>query len=236
MKRQRTAAKPYGELRVELNRLGTSVDTALQRQGKKLKSLSRAEQHKCAGQMLSGMEGQIRNIVYKQDSTRILQQVIKYGSTKQRKQICKELRGKFIDLSEERYAHQSVLRLLEFGKEEVRSMIVREVLWACTRTLFHRIACKVTDYAVMVAATPQQKRQALQCFLSKKFAKEPVMEQDDPTMPCTMEAILTSATLRKKEKRYTVAKCLNPRGIPSECIISHAVPWSDSENALFLLG
>lgn len=205
-KRQRQAQKPYGQLRVDLNHLGTSVLSANKRGGrsKRLKDQSRNEQHKFVGVLIEKMKGNIRNIVYKADSTRILQTAIKYGSHEHHLAILAELRGRFIDLSTERYAHHTVRRLLEFGRGEVRTVIVRELTWACTRLILHRIACSVTDYAIMVAADCNQRRRALQCFVSMKFHKSPAMEEDpkgEGQRPCSLETILMAKGLRKKDKQ-----------------------------------
>ena len=75
----------------------------------------RREQYKIVESMIKKMEGNIYNIVRALDSTRAIQTAIKYGTKQQVLSIAKELKGHYIGLASDLYAHNTVKRLLEFS-------------------------------------------------------------------------------------------------------------------------
>ena len=187
-KRERKSRKSHGKLRSELNYLASSSSN--NNNHVKLSKRSRKQQHEFVGKLLTKVKGNILNIIKKLDSTRAIQTAIKYGSQPQILSITKELKGHFIDLCCDHYSHKTVKALLEYGRNEVREIIINELMKAITRLILHRLASSVVDYAIMVIADDKIRNKAFQFFISNKFIIMTQYEDDTETMPKSIDMIL----------------------------------------------
>lgn len=55
------------------------------------------------------IRGQVKDIVFKHDASRIVQTVVKYGGPKEREEIANELSGKYKELSQSKYSKVGVI-------------------------------------------------------------------------------------------------------------------------------
>jgi len=92
---QRKAAKPHSDLLVESKRVWSQLCR---------KNLSTTERQKHVKDLMKIIRGKVKDIVFKHDASRIVQTVVKYGSTKERDEIAAELKGKFKELSQNKYS------------------------------------------------------------------------------------------------------------------------------------
>ena len=104
-KRERRSKRSHGQMRNEVNQSFGQL---------KIADRPRREQYKLVESMIEKMKGNIYNIVRALDSTRAIQTAIKYGTKQQVLSIAKELKGHYIGLATDLYAHNTVKRLLEF--------------------------------------------------------------------------------------------------------------------------
>ena len=49
------------------------------------------------------IRGHVKEIVFKHDASRIVQSVVKYGNSKDREEIAKELNGQYKELAQSKY-------------------------------------------------------------------------------------------------------------------------------------
>ena len=76
-------------------------------------------------------------------------------------------------------ASETVKRLLEYGKSDVRQMIANELTQGLKKLLVHRTAAPIVDYAIVVVGDELIKRKALQYALSPKFRQLLETEEND---------------------------------------------------------
>lgn len=50
------------------------------------------------------IRGRVKDIVFKHDASRIIQSMVKYGGQKERDEIALELKGRFRELSQNKYS------------------------------------------------------------------------------------------------------------------------------------
>eukprot|EP01084_Bolivina_argentea_P288285 494770_1 len=197
-RRQRKSLKSHGQLRCELNTLATNNTQSLP-----LSKRSKQEQHAFIDTLLTKMKGNILPIVKNLDATKTIQTCIKYGNQKQIKQITNELKGHFINLCCDYYAHRTIKSLLMYGKTDVRNIIISELMKAITRLILHRLASSVIDYAIMVMADEYTKRIAFQYFISPKFILmtqyEDNMDEKGKKIPKTINNILKTCDSVSKQ-------------------------------------
>lgn len=54
------------------------------------------------------VRGQVKDIVFKHDASRIIQTIVKHGSTAQREEIATELKGHYQALAQNKYSKVSI--------------------------------------------------------------------------------------------------------------------------------
>lgn len=106
--KERKAAKPNADDVEQLKHLWEKL---------RLKSnVDKEERKKLIDQTMEIVTGRIKEFVFKHDSVRVIQSVLKYTtSMDQRKTIARELKGEFKGLAEGKYAKFLVAKLLEKG-------------------------------------------------------------------------------------------------------------------------
>ena len=92
---QRKAAKPHSILLADAKRAWT-----LARQ----KNLSKEERTKHINALMDIIRGNIKDIVFKHDASRIVQTAVKWGGQKERNEIAEELKGKYRELAQSKYS------------------------------------------------------------------------------------------------------------------------------------
>jgi pumilio family protein 6 len=92
---QRRAQKPHFDL---LSRAKSTW--ALARQ----KNIPSSERQKHIKDLMDVLRGNVRDIVFKHDASRIVQTAVKYGGQKERDEIALELKGRYKDLAQNRYS------------------------------------------------------------------------------------------------------------------------------------
>lgn len=109
---QRKAAKPHSALLSQAKQAWT-----LARQ----KNLSKGDRTKHIRALMDIVRGQVKDIVFKHDASRIIQTIVKYGSAKDREEVAKELKGKYQDLAQSKY---SKVRLVPLSRLFAHQRIV----------------------------------------------------------------------------------------------------------------
>jgi pumilio family protein 6 len=93
---ERKAAKPHSSLLTDAKKLW-----ALARQKT---NITPAQRLKHVQDLMNVIRGQVKDIVFKHDASRIVQTVVKYGGQKERDEIAVELKGKYKELAQNKYS------------------------------------------------------------------------------------------------------------------------------------
>jgi pumilio family protein 6 len=106
--RERRAAKPNAEAIEQLKHLWERL--------RQKTNVTKEEREDLIAKTLEIVTGRIKDFVFKHDSVRVIQSVLKWStSMDQRKTIARELQGEFKGLTEGKFSKFLVARLLEKG-------------------------------------------------------------------------------------------------------------------------
>lgn len=92
---QRRAAKPNSSLLVDAKRIWSLA---------RAKTIPTPERTKHVQDLMGVIRGKVKEIVFKHDASRIVQTVVKYGGQKERDEIAIELKGRYKELSQNKYS------------------------------------------------------------------------------------------------------------------------------------
>ncbi|CAI6250411.1 unnamed protein product [Periconia digitata] len=187
--KERRAAKPNAEDIEQLKLLWEKL---------RLKSnIDKEEKKQLIDQTMEIVTGRIKEFVFKHDSVRVIQSVLKYTtSMEQRKTIARELKGEFKGLAEGKYAKFLVAKLLEKGDAEIRGMIISEFYGNVRRLIGHPEAAWILDDTYRQVATPEQKSRLLREWYGPEFSIKGLGEKIPET--ADLKAILEQFPEKRK--------------------------------------
>ncbi|KAK6515486.1 pumilio domain member 6 [Arthrobotrys conoides] len=157
------------------------------------------ERKQLTDELFTIVTGRVKELVFKHDSSRVIQTAVKYGSSERRQDIAKELKGEYVQLSESAYGKYLVVKLMHYGNTKTREMIIGEFYGNVRRMVKHKEACYVIDDAFREYATPKQKASLIREFYGVEYA---IFKDDSKT------ASLKSLLEENPEKRPLIMKSL----------------------------
>ncbi|KAF1953378.1 ARM repeat-containing protein [Byssothecium circinans] len=187
--KERKAAKPNAE---EVERLKSLWEKLRMKT-----NVTKEERKKLIDQTMDIVTGRIKEFVFKHDSVRIIQSVLKWTtSMEQRKTIARELKGEFKGLAEGKYAKFLVAKLLENGDAEIRGMIIAEFYGNVRRLISHPEAAWILDDTYRQVATPEQKARLLREWYGPEFSIKGLGEKIPDT--ADLKTILEQSPEKRK--------------------------------------
>jgi pumilio family protein 6 len=78
----------------------------------RIKNISKEKRSKHMDELFDLMKGKIPEILFKNDTSRIIQTVLKYGTKEQQNVIVDELEGKWLEASKHTYAKFVICKVL----------------------------------------------------------------------------------------------------------------------------
>ncbi|QRV78698.1 pumilio homology domain family member 4 [Ceratobasidium sp. AG-Ba] len=214
---QRRAAKPHSALLSEAKRvwaLARKID------------LPRAERQKHVAELMGVLRGNVQDIVFKHDASRIVQTLVKYGGQSERDEVAAELKGKYRDLAQNKYGKFLVTKLIRYCPTH-RTAILSEFHSHVIRLLLHREASPIIADAYDLHASAAERNLLLRDF----YGKEVALFDSGAIQKAGLRGALENATPeRKKRVLGSVAESLmsifnNPdKGAVSHAIV-HRVLW-----------
>ncbi|KAF2686485.1 ARM repeat-containing protein [Lentithecium fluviatile CBS 122367] len=161
--KERKAAKPNAEAIEQLKHLWERL--------RQKTNVTKEEREDLIAKTLEIVAGRIKDFVFKHDSVRVMQSVLKYStSMEQRRTIARELKGEFKLLTEGKFSKFLVARLLEKGDPEIRSMIISEFYGHVKRLIHHPEASWILDDTYRQVATTEQKTRLLREWYGPEFS------------------------------------------------------------------
>ncbi|CAE6377945.1 unnamed protein product [Rhizoctonia solani] len=223
---QRRASKPHSALLSEAKRvwaLARKID------------IPRAERQKHIEELMSVLRGNVQDIVFKHDASRIVQTLVKYGGQKERDAVAAELKGKYRDLAQNKYGKFLVTKLIRYCNAH-RTAILSEFHTHVIRLLLHREASPIIADAFDLYASSGERNLLLRDFYGKEVA---LFDSASIQTGGLRAALEHAAPERRKRILASVAEALmqifnNPdKGAVSHAIV-HRVLW-EYLNELVLL-
>ncbi|OBZ77915.1 Pumilio y domain family member 6 [Grifola frondosa] len=155
---QRRAAKPYSALLTQAKDAWT-----LARQ----KNLKKQVRTKHIHALMDIIRGQVKDIVFKHDASRIVQTAVKHGGQSERNEIAEELKGRYKELAQNKYSKFLVTKLIRLCPAH-RATILREFQGHILRMLLHREASSVLADAFELHANAYERSLLLRDFYGKE--------------------------------------------------------------------
>ncbi|KAG8791851.1 pumilio domain member 6, partial [Ceratobasidium sp. 428] len=157
---QRRAAKPHSALLTEAKRvwaLARKID------------IPRTERQKQVAELMNILRGNVQDIVFKHDASRIVQTLVKYGGQKERDEVAAELKGRYRDLAQNKYGKFLVTKLIRYCSTH-RAAILSEFHSHVIRLLLHREASPIIADAYDLHASAAERNLLLRDFYGKEVA------------------------------------------------------------------
>ncbi|KAF8703654.1 hypothetical protein RHS03_06195, partial [Rhizoctonia solani] len=214
---QRRASKPHSALLAEAKRvwaLARKID------------IPRAERQKHIEELMNVLRGNVQDIVFKHDASRIVQTLVKYGGQKERDEVAAELKGKYRDLAQNKYGKFLVTKLIRYCNAH-RTAILSEFHNHVIRLLLHREASPIIADAFDLYASTGERNLLLRDFYGKEVA---LFDSASIQTGGLRAALEHAAPERRKRILASVAETLmqifnNPdKGAVSHSIV-HRVLW-----------
>lgn len=119
-------------------------------------------------ELFAGLKGHFVESLVKNDGSRIVQTLIKYGTLEQRVAVVDELKGHFLELSRNPYGKHIIDKLLQSCPSS-RSMIVSEFSGSLGKCLRHRHASSVIDTIYSDHCKVAMRNDLMHEFYGKEF-------------------------------------------------------------------
>jgi pumilio family protein 6 len=158
---ERKQAKPMGDVIYKSKKIWEQI---------RRKDLSSEERKKKIEEHQIMIRGHIKDLVFKHDSSRVVQTALKYGSKSVREEVAKELKGTYVDLAQNSYGKYLVVKVMHYGTPETREMVVDEFCGHVKKLIKHREASFVIEDCFREFGTPEQKARMVREFYGAEFA------------------------------------------------------------------
>ncbi|KAJ9297262.1 hypothetical protein DTO271G3_4555 [Paecilomyces variotii] len=161
LQQERKAAKPNADLIARSKKLWERL--------RRKSHVPKDERKKLVTELFEIITGRVSDFVFKHDSVRVIQTALKYATPEQRKQIAGELKGRYRDLAESRYAKFLIGKLLVHGDNEIRDMVIPEFYGHVKRLMRHPEASWIVDDIYRTVATKEQRSRLLREWYGAEF-------------------------------------------------------------------
>lgn len=157
----RKLAKPLGKEIHELKKLWEEFRN---------KDVEPEKRRKYVTQAYEMIKGKEPELVFRHDSTRVVQSIFKYATQKQRQEITNALQGKYVELAKSSYGKYLLVKMLHYGNAATRKSILDELHGHFRKLMQHREGAYVIEDAFRDYSTAAQRRQIMREFFGSQFA------------------------------------------------------------------
>ncbi|CAK5262026.1 unnamed protein product [Mycena citricolor] len=199
LQEQRKAGKPHSTLLVDAKRVWHQANS---------KSMSQADRQKHIQALMDVIRGNVKDIVFKHDASRIVQTAVKYGQQKERDEIATELQGRYKDLAQNKYSKFLVTKLIRLCPAH-RASILKEFQTHVLRLLLHREASSVLADAFELHANAYERTLLVRDFYGKEvslFTVTSGSETDKDQARKGLAGVLENADPERRKRILTAVK------------------------------
>jgi pumilio family protein 6 len=161
MAAERKQAKPLGDVIYKSKKIWEQM---------RRKDLSCEERKKKIQEHQDMIRGNIKELVFKHDASRVVQTALKYGSKSIRQEVANELKGTYVSLAQSSYGKYLVVKVMHYGTPETKKMVVDEFCGSVKKLIKHREASFVIQDCYAEFGTPEQKAALIREFYGVEFA------------------------------------------------------------------
>jgi pumilio family protein 6 len=198
-----------------------------------LRDLPKAERAVKVDEVLAMCGGKIAELAVKHDTSRVLQQLIKYATPAQSGAVHVQLSGHYVKLIVNSYALFIVLKLLQYGSDDVKAAIGKELTGGglLRKLALHSDAARVLDF-LYASSTPARKQQFLLSFYGDEFALLHD-ERDGGSGLSSLAAVLDGVSATKKTAVLAQLEITINRIVKKEMFVfryAHSLCWQFLQN------
>ncbi|KAF8474736.1 armadillo-type protein [Kalaharituber pfeilii] len=157
---ERRASKPNAEIVTR----GKRIWERLRRH-----ELPGPERKKLVNELCGMIKGNVKQLVFKHDASRIVQTAVKRGTPEQKLEIMNELKGSYVELAQSTYGRYLLVKLLHYGDLKTKSMIIKEFYGHVRKLIKHGEASLVMSDIWQYANSTEQER-LIREFYGVEFA------------------------------------------------------------------
>lgn len=118
--------------------------------------------------LMALLKGKVKDLIFKHDSSRIIQTMLKFGNADQCLSIGNELKGCFIDLSKSKYSRFIVSKILKYCPK-LKAVVIKEFEGKIGKLIKHKEAANVIDDIYVLYANAQEKSLLVEEFYGPQF-------------------------------------------------------------------
>lgn len=155
---------------------------------------------KLVNQMWALIKDNIKELVFKHDSSRVVQTVFKYSDKDKRLEITKALQGSFVDLAKSPYGKFLLVKIMHYGSQRTRAEIINELHGNFAKLMKHKEGAYLVEDIYRDYSTSAQKKQIMREFYGNEYAL--FKEQD-------INRSLTEILEQTPDKRNVIMRNLN---------------------------
>jgi pumilio family protein 6 len=186
---ERRQGKPLGDVIYRSKKIWEQI---------RRKDLSKEERKRKIEEHQQMIRGNIKDLVFKHDASRVVQTALKYGSKSIREEIAQELKGTFVQLAQSSYGKYLVVKVMHYGTPETKMMVVEEFCGHVQKLIKHREASFVIEDCFREFGTPEQKARLVREFYGAEFTVFAKDRDSDPSLKKILE--------KSPEKRAVIMK------------------------------
>ncbi|ODQ68306.1 ARM repeat-containing protein [Nadsonia fulvescens var. elongata DSM 6958] len=160
--KERKLARPLGEKIVHLKQLWEKLRVK--------RELPADVRKKLVEEIWEITKDNIKDLVFKHDSTRIIQTIFKYADKSKRVVITKSLQGSYYELAKSSYGKYLLVKILHYGSKEVRVDVLNELHGKFKNLMRHKEGAYVIEDAYKLYSNASQKKQIIREFFGSEFA------------------------------------------------------------------
>ncbi|TPX51872.1 hypothetical protein SeMB42_g00503 [Synchytrium endobioticum] len=158
--KERKSQKPHSDLIFTAKKLWEQL------RPRDMKPSKRAEVMK---ELMNAVQGHIQDLIFKHDLSRVVQSMLKHGSSAQRDAIAAELKGTFVDLSKNQYSRFLVARVLDYCPK-YRDTVMKEFHGQVRKLMRQKSASLIIEEAYTRYANATQRSQLIEEFYGPQYA------------------------------------------------------------------
>ncbi|KZT21924.1 ARM repeat-containing protein [Neolentinus lepideus HHB14362 ss-1] len=220
---ERKAVKPHADLLSSAKRIWN-----LARQ----KNIPEPERRKHVQDLMNVIRGNVKDIVFKHDASRIVQTAVKYGKQDVRDEIAEELKGSYMELVQRRYSKFLVGKLIRQCPAH-RASVLLEFQGNVMRLLLHLEASRVIADAYELYGNAYERSILLRDFYGKEaslFSLTSGSEADKERSKKGLKGVLESAQCEMRRRvlaslKDNLVSIFNnsDKGAVTHAIVHHAL-------------
>ncbi|XP_074640966.1 pumilio homolog 3-like [Tubulanus polymorphus] len=178
--------------------------------------ISKAQQEKLCTELYNLCKGKIKEIIFAHDTTRVIQDLFKYGTTEHKALVFEEIKDHFLEMVKSKYAKFCVRKIMKYGNKEQKNHVFKAFHGNIRKLIRHSEASDIIEFCYNQYANAQQRSSMVEEFYGPSFALFKTSEVR------TLEKLMDAEPLKKDSilgnMKATLEPCID-KNIVSQTLV-----------------